>query len=292
MGDGWQTKVCIEQASSISASATPLEILSESLAKTVAIPNTMGMYGTRSQHQERSRLGQSPVSGNLVVPWSPAAGVVLLPLVLGAAPSGTTFSLSDTLPEFVVEVDRATKVFTYAECMAAKGAWKGSSGSFVDFTLDILGVDEAIGNAGTGESLTTPIDPPYIFEDAVITVGGTARQIFDFELSVDNKLQARFANSRTATRISPSDLREVALSFNTPFGSDEYDLYNTALAGAAVVLTLTNGAYSTVFTMAAVQFPAMTPVVPGKGEVPLRMQGVARMTSTTKELVVTHDSTA
>ena len=78
----------------------------------------------------------------------------------------------------------------------------------------------------------------------------------------------------------------------TPFTSDEVDLYNQALAGAAASLVFTNGGYSTTFSFAALQFPDRSPVVPGKTEIPLELHGTARKSGSTSELVVTHDSTA
>jgi len=289
--DGWGSKLLIQEALPFAGTATCLEFTSESLARTSSIMNTQGFSGTRSQHGEKSRFGTSAIAGQITIPWSPTAGVTLLPLILGGTPTGTSFPLADTLPAWQYQIDRVTKVFNYTDVTVNKGTWKGTSGGMVDCVLDLIGTDEVIVAAAGGQAFTLVLDPPYVFSDLTISVGGATRSIFDFELTVDNKLAARYANSRTPTRIAPADLREVSISFTTPFGSTEYDQYNSALAGSAVVLTATNGNYSTVWTMAAVQFPAMSPVIPGKGEIPLKMTGIARMTSTTRELVVTHDST-
>lgn len=289
--DGWKTKVCIQAALPFSSGAIPLEILNESLKKTKSIKNAAGMYGTRSQHSERSRFGTSPVGGGLSLPWSPVSGAALLPWILGANASGTTFALAESLQVRQVQIDRGTDVFNYTDAKVNKATWKGTAGEFFNLDLDLVAVDEVQAGSGAGQALTAPIDPPYVLSDLSIVVAGTTREIFDLEITVDNKVQARFANSNTASAIRPQDLREVGVKFTNPFGSEETDLYNTALAGIAVVATLTNGGYSTTFTMACVQFPSETPVVGGKGEVPLILNGVARMTGTTRELVVTHDST-
>ena len=290
--DGWDSNLLIEAALPFTSGATPLRYKAESLAKASTILNDTGMDGSRSQHSELSRFGQSTVSGQITLDWSPTCGVVLLPLILGGNASGTTFPLADTLPAWQYQIDRATKVFTYTDVVVNKGTWKGTSGGPLELILDLLGVDENVGDAGSGQAYTVPLDPPYVFSDLTISVAGTSRSIFDVELTVDNKLAARYANSNTPTRISPADKRDVMITFTTPFGSTEVDMYNAALGGIAVTLVATNGNYSTTWTMAKVQFPAMTPVVPGKGEIPLKMTGLARMSSTTRELVVTHDSTA
>lgn len=291
MADGWQTKACVQAGATIDSGAKPLELTSHTLQKKQTLLNTQGVYGTRSQRGERTRISQEVVAGSLVLPWSPASGAVLLPFVLGANASGTTFALAETLPEFVVQIDAATAVYTYANLVATKGTWRAQPGGFVEFTLDVMGQDESAGAAGSGQSLTAPLDQPYLLSDAVLTLDGDAYTIFNIELSVDNKVQSRFGNSVTATRNAPADLREVAISFDNPFTSNEVALYNDALGGVAIVLALTNGTVSTTFTMAYVEFPSMTPIMAGKSEMPLKMQGIARMTGSTKELVVVHDST-
>ncbi len=290
--DGWNGgKGNIQAALPFAGTATPIEIIRESLKRTSTIINTKGMSGTRSQRAERSRFGQSSVGGEVVIPFSPTSGVIVLPLILGAAASGTTFALDDTLPQWQYQIDRVTKVMNYTDCMVNKGIFKAQQGGFVELTLDLIGVDEVIVAAGGGQAWTQPTDPPYVFSDGSASVGGSSRQLFDMEITVDNKVQARYGMSRTPTRIAPADDREVTVKFTCPFGSTEYDLYNAALAGIACSFTVTNGNYSTLFSMATVQFPAETPVIPGKGEIPLTMTGVARMTGSTRELVVTHDST-
>lgn len=290
--DGWKVKCAVQAALPFTSGATPLEITSESLSKKTSIINPMGMQGTRSQKSERSRFGTSPVGGTVSLPWSPTSGAVLLPFIMGANASGTTFALADAMQVFQMQLDRGTDVFNYTDLEVNKATWKGTSGDFFNLDLDLIGVDEVQAGSGAGQALTAPTDPPYVLSDLSIVVDGTTREIFDLELTIDNKLAARFANSNTATRISPTDLREVGVVFTSPFGSTETDLYNTALAGISVVAVLTNGNYSTTFTLACVQFPSETPVAGSKGEIPLKMSGIARMTGSTKELVISHDSSA
>lgn len=290
--DGWQSHLLIQAALPFSGSATPLRFKSESLAKQSTILNDSGMDGSASEHAELSRHGQSTVSGQITLDWSPTGGAVLLPLILGGTPSGTTFPLADTTPEaWQYQIDRASEVFNYTDVRVNKGAWKGQSGGPVEVLLDLLGVDEVPIGAGNGQAFVVPLDPGYVFSDLAISVAGDVRSIFDIELAVDNKLTARYANSNVPTRIARSTKRQILVTFTTPFGPDEVELYNVSLAGIEVILTATNGNYSTVWTMGKVQFPAMSPVVAGQGEIPLKMTGVARMSGTTKELIVTHDST-
>ncbi len=289
--DGWQVKACAIESLPFGSGATPIELQSESIAKTNTLLNTQGFYGTRSKHKERSRIGPTSVGGQLSFEMSPAVMVFFWPMILGADASGTTFALAEAMQSFQLQIDRVTKVYNYTGMVVNKATLKGSSGGFVNVTLDLIGEDEEVADAGTGQSLTVPIDPPFIFEDAVVTIGGTAYNVFDFELSVDNKMSARMVNSLTAESIRPQDLREVMFNISTPYGATEHALYSPGITSAAATLVITNGNYSTTLTMPALQAPTQSPVTPGKGEVPLRLNYQAMMTSTTKEVVITHDST-
>jgi hypothetical protein len=55
-------------------------------------------------------------------------------------------------------------------------------------------------------------------------------------------------------------------------------------------LAFTNTVGSAVLTatLAALQVPAMTPVVNGRGEVMLEIEGISRMSGSTRELVFTN----
>lgn len=291
MPDGFQVKVAMIDALPFGIGATPFEITSESLKLVTEIANTQGMYGTRQQHKERSRVAKNVVSGQISFHVSPAMMVYLLPKILGAAAVGTTFALAETLPSFVIQIDRVTKVFNYTGCYVNKATFKGTAGGLITLTLDILGTAEAIVAAGGGQSLTTPIDPPFVMSDSVLTLGGSAYSMMDFDLTIDNKLQARWTNALGATRIAPTDLMEVMLSLTMPYTATEVGLYDGGITSIAATLVMTNGGYVTTFTLPALQAPTESPVTGGKGEIPFILNYQARMTSTTNCIEVTHDST-
>ena len=286
---GFSARMCFQTALPIDTGATPVAFLDENLALKGELIRSQGTYGTRSYHKERTRTGKQVVAGTINAEVTPALLVFILPRILGADASGTTFALAEALPAFQIAIDRGTKVFTYADCVISKATFKGAAGGQVTVALDILGVSETVGT--DFPTLTVPVDVPYIFSDGALSLASTAYQMMDFELSIDNKCEARWTNSNSATRIAPVDMREVALSLTTPFTSTEYALYNTAIAGIAGSVTITNGTVSCTFTLANLQAPPESPVVAGKGEIPLKLNYMAGMTGTTKELVVTNDST-
>lgn len=266
------------------------EFVSESLKKTGTILDTNGINGSRSHKSERTAEGTYTVAGQIVLDASPAMLDLLLPRILGANASGATFALAETLPEFDVLIDRVAKRFVYGGCKVNKATFTGSAGQLVRLTLDIVG--KTVTTSDTAfPSITAPSDPPYVFWQGALTLVGSARSFDNFETAIDNVLSTKFHNSQSATNINPSD-RIVSFKCETPFTSDEVDLYNQALLGSAASLAFTNGNRSVTFTYGKLQFPSTDPVVAGKGEIPLMLDAIARMTSTTRELVVTNDSTA
>lgn len=288
---GWASRLSMGAVGTAVASFTEAhEIVSESLKKTGTILDGNGLRGTRSHPSERTAEGTYTVSGQIVYDVSPAMLDLLLPRILGANASGTTFALADTLPEFDVLIDRGPKRFVYGGCKASKGRFTGSAGQLLRLTVDIVGKTETVSDTAF-PSINAPSDPPYVFWQGALTLVGSARSFDSFETEIDNVLSTKFYNSKTATNITPSD-RIVSFKCETPFTSDEVDLYNQALLGSAASLAFTNGNRSVTFTYGKLQFPSNSPVVAGKGEIPLTLDGIARMTSTTRELVVTNDSTA
>lgn len=278
------------------SSSERYEFLRESFGAKKTILGNEGIRGTRSEDVNRSRYGQEDVTGTIVLQPSPADLDLWLPRILGDPESTDTFALAETLPAFAVMFDRVAKVFTYTDCKVNKATFRASQGGVLELELDLIGKSFSIGNAGTAPSVslgTDPEDQPYVLSDAAFTLAGSARETSSFELVIDNLLNARFTNSNNATSITPQG-RMVTLKTKHPYTSDETDLLEQALYGAAgtIVLTPTGGGMSgvsTTFTFGRLQVPDTHPGVPGKSEIMLDLDMVARMTGSTRELVVTHD---
>jgi len=292
---GHQAQLALEPLDgSFDTSSEPYEFVSENLKKTGEILDTNGIRATRSHAKERTRPGKYGVNGTIVLHPSPADLDALLPRIMGTAESADSFVFAEGLDDFRfgVMIDRVGKVFTYNGCIVNKATFRGSAGGLVELALDLIGKTEAVGAAGSFPALTLGTDDndaPYVFHEGVMTLVSSSRTIMDFEIVIDNALRVRFANSQTATDISPGD-RIVTVKCTTPYTSDETDLYGQATEGSAATFVLTNGNMSTTFTLATVQFPDNSPVVGSKDEVTLTLEGIARKSGTTEELVVTHDS--
>jgi len=288
----WAAKMCMDAVSPIDTSSEPYEFVSESLRQTVERSESEGIRGTRSRHGERVSQGLKRVGGSITMNPTPTELDRLLPRILGAAESSDSFALAETLPEFLVCIDRIAKVHTYAGCKVSRATFAGSAGQKVTLTLDIVGKTETEGNAGTFPSVTIDLEDVYMFFQGVLTLNSTATAFESFSLVIDNVLDAQFRNSQTATDITPSD-RIVELTVTVPYTSAESALYTTpstggvGLTGIAGVLEFTNGSNELTFTLNSLKPQSQTPVVNNRtGEIQQQITYRAYQTSTTKEIVV------
>lgn len=287
MSQGYQTSLGIDSANPVTKG---FEFDNCTLGKTGEIIDSSGMRGTRSHFAARTREGNQTIQGTIELTPSPEELALLLPWILGANASGTTYALADTLPSRFVTVDKGAKVKTYAGCVVNKATFSGSSGMPIKLSLDVVGKTETVANAGTFPAVTYQNTAPFMFAGSTLTLLSTARNVRDFTLVVDNMLEVQFYNSATASSITPKD-RQVSFSCNVPYTSSETDLYDQALAGSAATYALTYSNYSMTFSFATLQFPSISPPVPSRQELVLSLNGVARKVGSTNELIVTLDST-
>lgn len=280
-----------------------LELISGDLALAEEGYHAEGMAGSRSHASARSRASLRRVTGSLQLQPNAAEWALLLPWILGADVSSTTYALAETLQPFTVTIDKDNgtdgKVFTYNGCKVASATITAEQGGPVSLTMNVEARDEAIGNAGTFPSLTLNVATgPFIFSDSsgAITVGGTAFPVRRFSCTIDNQLDTeRFLNSTTRSGLVPKG-RNVSVELGGPYGGKE-SLYPTAAtlaAGVAVVATFTNTVHSVSLALSfpKVHFPRRTPPWNGREEVDLPLVGMARYSSAVNdEIVVTLDST-
>jgi hypothetical protein len=285
---GWQAQLGLGDSAPVDEA---YEFLKETLALDEEFVDSDGLRATRSHAKEAVRQGVRRVGGSLVMRPTPVQLANLLPRVLGAEASGTTYALAESLPTFVATIDRVSKVFTYTGCKVDRAIFRSQAGEPLQLTLEVLGLDESVGNAGTFPSLSIDTTTSFfLFQDLTLSIGGNAYPAQSFELIVDNHLEAnRFLNSATRSSLPERD-RTITLNTHLPYG-DATAGYATGVNGVAVVATFTNGNTSLSFSLSAVQFPRQSPTVPGRDEIRLPLSGVARKSGGTSELTVTLDST-
>jgi hypothetical protein len=286
---GYEGEVCLDDTA-VDANSYAIEFLRCSLRKTTEIIETNAIRGTRSHPKETSREGISRIAGQLAWNPSPLDLDQVLPWILGAAESTDTFALADTLPNKHVGVNYGADAFEYQDCYVNKATFSAAVNGFLELELDLIGKAQADLTYPTLTIGVTANDEPYRFVEGVLTLASSARDIMSVKVEIDNSLDARFTNSNNATSITPQD-RIITLSVTTPYTSGEVDLFTQSLAGAAASLVFTNGNLSLTFTFANLEpAPLQGPQIGGKSEIQYEQVYIARMSGSTKELVVTNDS--
>ncbi len=275
------------------AATEKYEYMEESVALTEEFLDQEGIIGTRSHMSERVVQNIRRVSGTVRMRPNSVELDALLPRILGTAEAADVFALAETTPTFDLTVDRVTKVFSYTSCVVARAVFRCSQGQPLELEMQIEGLDETVGNAGTFPALSVSTIGPYIFSECVMVINAQTLKWRDFTLTVDNMVDTeRFFNSNTRQSIPARD-RLITWSLNGPYG-DNSAIYGSAAAqvysGVACTATFTKGARSLLFSSTKVAAPRRSPVAPTKDEIMLSFDGVARKDGSTLELVTTNDS--
>jgi len=284
-----------DEGTAIGSFTYALDLVSESIKKTGSIINASGLRGIRAHVVERTRTGPYTVGGDITLHPSAADLDVLLPYIMGADESTDTFAFGETLAshEFAFLKDLGPKRALYDGCAVNRATFRASSGNPLELVLNVIGKTETISDTAF-PSITpgvTSAHAPYTFEEGVLTLVSSTRTMMDFELVIDNVVVPRFSNSTTATDTPTTD-QIVTLKTTNPYTSSETDLYAQALAGTTGTLVFTNGGLSLTFTFAKLQVPDNTPVVSGRGEIPLVLEMTARKSGSTEALEITSDAAA
>lgn len=288
---GALTRMAFDTALPFDTNSKAIEIISSTFGKQGQILSTDGLRGTRQYHNSRTRKGPYSVSGQIVVAASPLFHDMFLPMILGAVEATDVFDLAESLPLGYLMWDSGTKVTTWSNVIVSRASLRGTVGQMCQWTLDLEAESESIGDAGTFPALTMPTDSPYCLHDGVLTLQADTREYSEFELVIDNQIDTqRWQNAITRSKF-PSSGVQVSLNTNHPWSSDEVDLYDQALYGAAGSLVLTNADVGTnVCTIALgfLQAPAQHPQAPGRGEIRLPLQMTARQSESTPSIRITN----
>jgi hypothetical protein len=133
-----------------SGSEPMYEFFSENIARTrnIGVPNTI--RGTRSKLASRARIAPYVYQGVVHIPVNPGDLATLLPWMLGADASGTTFALAESLQSFAMIFDRVTQTFEYSDCVINRAvlhgkARQGNAPDFMTLSLEIFAKARATG---------------------------------------------------------------------------------------------------------------------------------------------------
>jgi hypothetical protein len=285
-----------------SSGATQFPFFRESLQKKNSVVHPDVIIGSRGEVSERARFGPNFTGGWVVMALTPGDAATVFPWILGADASGTTFDLAETLQTFGVLVDKVTGVHEFYDGVINRavihGKQNGPGGPPNWITVALQMVFKGYNAPGASDafpSLSLGVTggfAPLVFEDSVLTLGGTAQETKEFTIDINNYVQPRYVNNLNPTALCPAH-RTVTISTLHAYDSTTDDMLSPAITGLAGTKTIaiTNGTVSITFTFGTLQAPTLTPIVSGKKEIDLQMQFAARSVSSTPALSCTIDST-
>lgn len=261
------------------------------LGLTEQFVNARGMNGTRVELAARTRRGTRQVQGQLVTAPSPEELDLLLEWATGGTKSGNNIDVAETagVPARWLRADRDGTVELYSGVRVGSFSLSASEGSPLQMSLQLQGVDEADSTSPTSPTALDVDAGPYMFQECVLSVGGTEYAARQFALQVDNRLEVRFNNSATPTSIHSTGCG-AQVQLTLPLG-DAAALYGSAVGGVAVVATFTNGARSLTITCAAVQTPKTPKPLGTRGALDLNWAGEIRKTGSSPFIRFANDST-
>jgi hypothetical protein len=257
-----------------------------------------GIRGVRGRQSEEVVDGPYVAGGELVLEPRPDTLNKWLQYALGGTPAGTpsVIALAETLPTFVVDIDKGPKHCRYAGCKVNTATFRSSQGQPLALAMDIQALTEDSTITFPSISSSLSLLQPYMHHNlgtTGVTIGGVNYKPFAVEVMIDNALvQDRFQSTITRTELPEGD-RAVQLSLDFPFTTDENALHEIAVAGISGSVQWTNGGYSLLFTFGRLQAPEIGPSIDARtGEVFRRLSFTSRRLTTTQELTATNDTTA
>ena len=287
----------------------------ETMQKHGRLIGGQGIWGGLYPLSTRTRTGHYYCYGEIQMNPSPGNLDLLLPYMVGEE-ALDVFNPDDCPNKFGMLVyrdleDGTTLSFEYENCEVSYWEIEAKAPNFrqgegvdedapdlLTLKLGIIATDEDF----TAWPGTEPAMPegatfyPYALHDGVFTLAAAAREVFGFKLRYANNRIPVYANSLTAIGFAPTKAgRRITLDVNLPWDAANDDLYDMAYAGAAATVNLTNGAFSSLFSIANFKVPPESPFIIGYGPNHFTIRGhafgVATANATTKEFNVTNDVT-
>ena len=217
----------------------------------------------------------------------------LFEYILGGTPVGTAYSLAESVPACVFDVDWGQDIIRYTGKIG-KAVFRSSKGGKLTLDLSFFNygaVDDTISFPSIASTLT--VLQPFIHHQLVATVVATAYKIDNFEFTIDNMLLTdRHFNQQTRIDL-PEQGRMTTISGDFAHTTDETALFGIAVTGVAATWVYTNAGMSLTFTTPKITAPKEPVTISGRlGETVRRINFEARKPdNTTAAWSVTLDST-
>lgn len=263
--------------------------------------NNSGMNGNTAQGSEQTRPGLKIVDGDINLLATPDILHQFLPHVTARAfSSNVTYPDTAVPPYFHILLHRDSSIYTYTDLVVNRFSIGSSAGQPVKMTLGCMGRDREATPETTWPSNLLPSNKaPYMHQDCVVTIGGTAYKFQSWQLDVENNLEPQYFDSVVPCGFQRSGMATTTLKLVGPHTQTTVtSIMQAATPPAAlnVVITLTHptAGMSTIFRCQALQIPINDPPV-SSGVIMLDLTGVARRldggASSGSELIITNDNT-
>lgn len=264
--------------------------------------NNSGMNGYTAQSSEQTRPGLKVVDGDINLLATPALLTLFLPKVTARAIAlNVTYPSPEVPSYFHILLHRDSSLYTYTDLVVNKFTIGSEAGGPVKMTLGCMGRDR-VTTPSVFSSWPVGLLPsnatPYMHQDAVITIAGTAYKFKSWQLEVDNKLEPQYFDSVISCGFLRSDMATTTLKLVGPHTQTTVTaIMQAATPPAALdtVITLTHptATMSFIIRCQALQIPIQDPAV-SKGTIMLDLTGVARTldggASGGAEIIYTNDS--
>lgn len=278
---GSLSRMAVDSATPFDANSFWAEFDSEGIAHNQPTINSDGIRGTRMADSSRNRRSGLQVGGSVNLAATVGVLNTMLPYVLGAAESTDVFDVEESLPSLQMLLDKKFDIYLYSNGKVGGMTLSGEQNQPIKAAFDIEFENYAGGQSWPGTLAQPDQFSPFFFADAAkVTLLSTAREIFGFEVRVDNALSAdQWGQNLTRDSLIIPTNRIVTVNLTVSGDSSNNDLLSHTLAGEAVDLALTNadesGSVCTI-SFGRVHFQRAVPLVGGKGPLRYQLQGVSR----------------
>lgn len=306
------SKLLIEPAASphtFDASSEIYQLVNEQLNKSVSYIETPDLNGSYTLETADLQSGPSYVFGDTTFRLRPDELATLLAHLIGnESPSGT-FTLADsTLPPFCgLLLDKSADVFEYADMRCRRWVVRsqtsaaGNPPQAAELIVSWIGKTRGLVTDWPGTPPTAPTGEamvPFIHEQSVLTLDGTAYPKMDFVLACDYNLGPEwYGGTLTPSDICPQGRRQIQLRVRHPYHSGTLGLLSLASGvdgNLKFQATTSGGTVSIDFQFGAVHPLPKDPNATGPGKVPLYMDYVISKGASDPDLkvVLDHDPDA
>ena len=302
--DGFHSRIAIEESGSpafaIFTSSSDCFPLADacSLRRRVPKGNFSGLNGSREEDSEMTRNLNHIVEGDIPLYLTPDSFQAFGPRILGGAWDVSKNSVPTTaLPtSFHAAVHKDAYIDLYYNLQVTRGEISGEVNKPIMLNLGCIGRSRDTREAGADwpSGLDPTLSAPYLFEDAVFKIGGTAYKWRKFKFMRDNRLSARYWGSNTACGIKPDGLAYNTLQVVLPFSTDTVPNILEAkddeeYLACTIDFVHPNAAYSAKITLPGLQFPNEDPPVVN-GEIIIDFTGAARRVAAAAPVTFNNDN--